>query len=66
MALRFYDTALSDLGRLQGYRDETLHFRENYEKGEAHDAMHRVKSLLETLATKLNEAKPRKINWGKF
>lgn len=63
-ALMFYDTALSDLRRLQGYRDPTMHFRASYEKGEAYDAIHRAKSLMETLATKLNEAKPLKIRWG--
>jgi hypothetical protein len=63
-ALSFCDTALSDLRRLQGYRDPTMHFRAIYDKGEAYDAMHRAKSFMQTLATKLNEAKPRKIRWG--
>jgi hypothetical protein len=63
-ALSFYDTALSDLRRLQGYRDPTMHFRASYDKGEAYDAMHRARSFMQTLATKLNEATPRKIRWG--
>ena len=63
-AVTFYDTSLSDLRRLQGYRDPTMHFRATYDRGEAYDAMHRVKSLMQTLAFKLNETKVRRIRWG--
>ena len=63
-ALSFYDTALSDLRRLQGYRDPTMHFRAQYDKGEAYDAMHRAQSLLVILSTKLREDRIRKIRWG--
>ena len=64
MALAFYDTAISDLRRLQSYRDQALHFRADYDKGEAYDAIFRAKSLMETLAAKLGETKSRKIRWG--
>jgi hypothetical protein len=64
VALSFYDTALSDLRRLQGYRDPTMHFRAQYDRGEAYDAMHRARSLLGTLSTKLRENRVRKITWG--
>jgi hypothetical protein len=63
-ALNFYDTALSDLRTLQGYRDPTMHFREKYDKGQAYSAMFRTKSLMETLATKLSEKSHRNIKWG--
>ncbi len=63
-ALSFYDTALSDLRRLQGYRDPTMHFRQNYDKGEAYDAMYRTKSLMQTLSTKLSEGYSGQIEWG--
>jgi hypothetical protein len=64
IALDFYNTTLSDLRKLQGYRDPTMHFRDNYGQGEAHDAIVRVKSLMETISTKLREDRIRKINWG--
>jgi hypothetical protein len=64
-ALSFYDTALSDLRRMRDlYRDPTMHFRETYNKGEAHDAIVRANGLMTTLAPYLNETKPRKIRWG--
>jgi hypothetical protein len=64
-ALSFYDTALSDLRTLRGlFRDPTMHFRGNYDKGEADSAIFRSYSLMGTLATKLTEASSRKIRWG--
>jgi hypothetical protein len=53
--LSFYDTSLSDLRRLQGYRDPTMHFRDDYGRGEAYDAIHRVKSLMMALSAKICE-----------
>jgi hypothetical protein len=63
LALKFYDTAISDLRRLQGYRDPTMHFRQSYDKGEAYDAMYRTKSLMQTLSTKLREDGSDEIDW---
>jgi hypothetical protein len=64
-ALTFYDAALSDLRRMRDlYRDPTMHFRETYDKGEAFDAIARVRGLMATLAPHLNETRPRKIRWG--
>jgi hypothetical protein len=64
-ALAFYDTAISELRTLQGlYRDPTMHFRDNYDKGEAYSAMFRVRSLMASLSTKLSEDRGRKIAWG--
>ena len=64
VALSFYDTALSDLRRLQGYRDPTMHFRQSYDRGEAYDAMYRTKSLMQTLSTKLREGGSGQIMWN--
>jgi hypothetical protein len=64
-ALAFYNGAASDLRTLQSnYRDPTMHFRDSYDRGQAYSAMFRVKSLMETLATKLREDRIRKIRWG--
>lgn len=60
----FYRGALSDLRFLQTYRDPTMHFREDYGKGEAHDAMYRVKALMKRLSTKLAEGNTTPIDWG--
>jgi hypothetical protein len=51
---------------MQGlYRDPTMHFRDKYERGEAFDAMTNVFGFMSTLATKLDEAHPKKkIRWG--
>jgi hypothetical protein len=63
-AFSFYDTALSDLKRMRGlYRDPTMHFREKYDKGEAYDAIFRTRGLMKELATRLNEANPKRIRW---
>jgi hypothetical protein len=64
-ALAFYNGAVSDLRALQDlYRDRTMHLRESYDEGQAQSAMHRVHSLLDNLASRLNEANPRQIRWG--
>jgi hypothetical protein len=64
-ALQFYEGAVSDLRALQAnYRDPTMHFRDSYDRGQAHSAMFRVKSLMTNLATKLREDRIRKIRWG--
>lgn len=64
-ALAFYDAVLSDLHAIQSlYRDPTMHFRRAYDDGEAQSAMFRVKSLMTTLACKLNENSTRKISWS--
>jgi hypothetical protein len=64
-AVSFYDTALGDLRTLRGlYRDPTMHFRENYDKGEAYSAIFRVQSLMRALSSKLREDRARKIPWG--
>jgi hypothetical protein len=60
----FYRGALSDLRFLQTYRDPTMHFREEYGKGEAYDATYRVKALMKTLAFKLSEGNTTPIDWG--
>jgi hypothetical protein len=65
LAISFYDTALSDLRTLRGlYRDPTMHFRDNYDKGEAYSAIFRVQSLMRMLSSKLREDHTRKIAWG--
>lgn len=65
VAISYYDTALSDLRTLRGlYRDPTMHFRENYDKGEAYSAIFRVQSLMQVLSSKLREDRARKIPWG--
>jgi hypothetical protein len=64
-ALAFYNGAMSDLRALQDlYRDRTMHLRESYDEGQAQSAMHRVRSLLHNLASRLNEANARQIRWG--
>jgi hypothetical protein len=64
-ALAFYNGAMSDLRALQDlYRDRTMHLRESYDEGQAQSAMHRVRSLLDNLASRLNEATIRQIRWG--
>ena len=64
-ALAFYDTVLSDLHAIQSlYRDPTMHFRGTYDDGEAQSAMFRARSLMKTLASKLDENSTRKIPWS--
>lgn len=63
-AMAFYQGAISDLRFLQLYRDPTMHFREEYGKGEAYDALHRVKTLMTKLATKLSEGQITPIDWN--
>jgi hypothetical protein len=64
-ALKFYESALSDQHALQThYRDPTMHFRDSYDRGQAHSAIFRVNSLMANLATKLREDRIRKIRWG--
>jgi hypothetical protein len=41
-----------------------MHLRDTYDEGGAQSAMLRVRSLMQMLATRLNEAKPGKIKWG--
>jgi hypothetical protein len=62
-ALKFYNTALSDLCRLQGLRNETMHYREGYDEGDAITAMYRTNELMETLSTKINEDNVEEIPW---
>jgi hypothetical protein len=64
-ALAFYDTILSDLHAIQSlYRDHTMHFRGKYDDGEAQSAMFRVRSLMMTLASKLDESSTEAIPWS--
>jgi hypothetical protein len=63
-ALAFYNGAISDLRALQDlYRDRTMHLRETYDDGQAQSAMYRVHSLLDNLASRLNETTARQIRW---
>jgi hypothetical protein len=63
-ALAFYKTVLSDLRAMQGFRDNAMHFRSDYDPGEADSAIFRAKSLMTTLATKLDESSTRAIPWS--
>jgi hypothetical protein len=60
-ALAFYNTALTDLRHMQGFRDQTMHFRASYDFGEAESAMFRTHSLMTMLATKIDENTNRAI-----
>jgi hypothetical protein len=62
-AFEFYKTVLSDLRAIQGLRDRTMHFRDNYDQGETQSAMFRTKSLMTMLASKLSESSNREIPW---
>ena len=64
-ALAFYDRILSDLHAIQSlYRDQTMHLRDRYDDGEAQSAMFRVRELMTTLASKLNENSTRAVPWN--
>jgi len=55
-ALQFYNTVLSNLRAIRNlYRDPTMHFRDNYDDGEAQSAIFRVRSLMTMLSSKLDE-----------
>jgi hypothetical protein len=60
-ALAFYGSVLSDLRHIQGFRDQTMHFRTSYDFGEAESVMFRVHSLMTTLAAKIDENTRRAI-----
>lgn len=61
-ALYFYNSALTDLRHMQGYRDSTMHFRAEYDFGEAESAMFRARSLMTNLASKIDENTSRAIS----
>ncbi|HLW93381.1 MAG TPA: hypothetical protein VKS78_19025 [Roseiarcus sp.] len=64
-AVSFYKTVLSDLRAIQTlYRDPTMHFRSEYNEGEAQGAIFRVKSLMTVLAAKLSESSNGVIPWS--
>jgi hypothetical protein len=64
-ALQFYDKVLSDLRAVQSlYRDPSMHFHDTYDVGQAQSAIFRVKELMNTLATKLDENSTRAIPWS--
>ena len=64
-ALSFYETIRADLKAIQSlYRDQTMHLRGNYEDSEAQSAMFRVRELMTTLASKLDETSIKKIAWS--
>jgi hypothetical protein len=64
-ALAFYDTIKSDLKAIQSlYRDQTMHLRGSYDDAEAQSAMFRVRQMMTTLASKLDEASIKKIHWS--
>ena len=63
-ALAFYERILSDLRAIQSlYRDQTMHLRDEYDDGETQSAMFRVRELMNTLASKLDENSIRAIPW---
>jgi hypothetical protein len=64
-ALGFYNTIISDLrALLDVYRDKTMHFRAEYDHGQAQSAIFRVHSLMSMIATRLDENTKGKIKWG--
>jgi hypothetical protein len=64
IASQFYSTILADTQALLPLRDRTMHLRDSCDQGQAQRAMIRVKSMMETMAAKLDEENPRRIAWG--
>jgi hypothetical protein len=63
-ALHFYRTIVSDLRALNGLRDQTVHWRDSYDKGEAFTAISRTHEMMTVIASKIDEHSVRKIRWG--
>ena len=65
MATQFYSTILGDAQALLPLRDRISHFRDQSDIGQAETAMLRVKNMMETMASKLNEStRINRIPWG--
>jgi hypothetical protein len=64
-AQSFYNGALSDLRFMQRFRDRTMHFRDQYLKGEAFDSINRTRELMNRMATAgVQEGMSLPIDWG--
>lgn len=63
-ALKFYSTVRSDLRAVQSFRDHSMHFHDSYDAGQANSAKFRVKELMITLASKLDENSTGAIPWS--
>jgi hypothetical protein len=55
---------MADMQALLPLRDRNSHFRGTYDRGQAFDAMNRMKQMMGMMATKLGESGPDKIAWG--